>query len=122
MPRYTLTRPSPETAEPIRDLEERSTVNFKELDQAMAMLPSIFTSSSCRLNSISSSRGTGLSRMAIPLPLRQRLKSPSFPATAEDSVDLATTFCLIPESQARNKPSSNTRLPHSDTSSRRMYL
>ena len=36
VPRYTLTRPSPEAAEPIRLLPERSTVKFRLLLQAMA--------------------------------------------------------------------------------------
>ena len=36
VPRYTLTSPSPEAAEPIRDFPERSTVKFRLLLQAMA--------------------------------------------------------------------------------------
>lgn len=49
-PRYTFTKPSPDTAEPSKDLDERSTVNFSELDHAIAILPSILTSSLSRTN------------------------------------------------------------------------
>ena len=44
VPLYTFTKPSPETAEPSMDFEDISTVNCKEADQAIAIFPSIYTS------------------------------------------------------------------------------
>ena len=72
-------------ADPTSDFEERSTVNFKELDHAIAIFPSIFNSSSFKSNSINSSLGTGLSKTAMPFPVRHKLNNPSLPATAEEN-------------------------------------
>ena len=79
VPRYTLTNPSPETADPSKLLLDFSTLKSNELDQAIAKFPSILTSSFSSTNSISSSLGTGLSNTAIPSPLRHKLNNPSFP-------------------------------------------
>ena len=88
VPRYTLTSPSPFTADPSRDFEDRSTVNFRVEDQQTAYGPSILTVSLSRTISTSSDAGTLLSSATTPLPLRDRLKSPSPPATADDRLDL----------------------------------
>ena len=123
VPRNTFTRPSPEAAEPMSVLPERSTVKFRLPLHAIAILPSIFSTSSWRLISISSSLGQGHSSATTPLPLKPRLNKPSPPATAEDRLDRITALCVKLESQARNRPSSRIREPfQSDTSSSRIYL
>ena len=110
-PRYTLTRPSPDTAEPTKDLEDFSTVKSKEDDQAIAIFPSIFIISLSSTTSIISFLGTILSKAQIPVPFKLKLNRPSLPNTAEERLLLATTFCVTVLSQARNNPSSKTTLP-----------
>src|SRR5699024_2268120 len=90
VPRYTLTRPSPDAAEPIRDFPERSTVNSRLPLQAIAILPSTFNTSLFSVISISSSRGLTDSRHTTPDPLRPRLNRPSPPATADEILDRIT--------------------------------
>lgn len=50
-----------------------STVNFNVFDQAIAIFPSIFNMSLSNSNSINSSLGTGLSKIATPWTSKHRL-------------------------------------------------
>src|SRR5699024_6708988 len=98
-------------AEPTKLLPERSTVNSKLPLQAMAILPSILMTSFSNSISINSSFGHGDSKHKTPFPCTPRLNSPSFPATAEEKLLRITAFCFKDDSQAKNKPSSNTTEP-----------
>ena len=120
VPRYTFTRPSLLIMEPTRDLEDRSTVKSRLVLQQIAYLPSIFIVSFSSVTSIASSAGILLSNATMPFPDRERLKSPSPPATAEERVVRAAIFCLTVPSQAKNMPSSIVvpLAPHEATSSR----
>lgn len=117
VPLYTLTRPSPETAEPTRALPDLSVVKFRLPDQQTAKFPSIFNTSLTRLISTSCSLGTLLSNTQIPFPSSFRLNNPIFPSTAEETLLRASTLCLTVPSQARKSPSSRTSPPsQSETS------
>lgn len=123
VPRYTLTRPSPEAADPTRVFPERSTVKLRFPDQQTAKLPSIFRTSLSRMTSTISERGTLLSKTQVPEPVSFRLKRPSPPAITEDREERGCISCLTELSQARNIPSSITSPPaQSATFSVRRYL
>ena len=67
VPRYTLTSPSPDAADPINVFVTFSTVNSNELDQAIAIFPSILTTSLFDSIVTNSSYGELLSKTTIPL-------------------------------------------------------
>ena len=68
VPRYTLTSPSPLTADPTNDFVLLSTVKSRSEDQHTARFPSIFSSSFSKTISINSSSGTLLSNATTPCP------------------------------------------------------
>ncbi len=124
VPLKTFTRPSPFTADPIKDLEDLSTVNCNDVDQQIAKLPSSFRTSLSSSTVTISDAGTLLSKATTPLPRKDRLNNPSLPAIAEEKLVLETTLCSTFPSHARNIPSSIDipEFPHWATSCRMMYL
>ena len=94
VPRYTFTNPSPLTAEPRIDLEDLSVVKESEGLQAIAIFPSILTTSLSSSIVTSSWNGTGDSQTATPSPCKQRLNYPSPPSAAVDILLLIIAFCF----------------------------
>ena len=96
MPRYTLTSPSPLTADPINVLADLSTVKLIFPLLNIAKFPSTFKVSLSKCISSISDTGTLLSNTTIPFPFKEIWNIPSPPAKADDIVFTDTGLTCTP--------------------------